>query len=88
MSYDEEIKKEIETIKERSIIVKLSDADVQRIWEKAGSVGLAVSELFENFVGDLVYGTYSNGSDENDLANQWFDRCGFSMFPENTFLKF
>lgn len=88
MSYGNEQQKEIETIKERHIIVKLSDADVQRIWEKSGSVGLSVSELFKNFVGDLVDGTYSNGSDERDLANQWFDRCGFGMFPEKTFLKF
>lgn len=88
MSYGKGQQKEIETIKERSIILKLSDADVQRIWEKSGSVGLSVSEMFENFVGDLVDGTYSNGSDERDLANQWFDRCGFGMFPEKTLLRF
>lgn len=86
MSYGEEQKKEIATIKERDIKINLSDADVQRIWKKAGSVGLTVSELLENFIGDLVYGTYSNGSDERIFANEWFDRCGFKMFSNKTFL--
>ena len=88
MSYGKEQQKEIETISERNIILKLSDADVQRIWKKVGSVGLSISELLENFIGDLVDGTYSNGSDERELANQWFERCGFGMFPDKTFLRF
>ena len=32
-------------------------------------------------------GTYSNGSDERDYADQWFERCWFGMFPEPTLLK-
>jgi len=79
---------EIETIRERKINLKLSDADIKRIYEKAGSVGLTVSELLENFIGDLVHGTYSNGSDERMYAENWFDRCWFAMFPENTFLQY
>ncbi|MFR7868833.1 hypothetical protein [Ruminococcus bicirculans (ex Wegman et al. 2014)] len=55
---------EIETIRSRTIEVKLSDADVKRISEKAAAHGLTVGELIENFIGDLVCGTYSNGSDE------------------------
>jgi len=88
MIYEKSRRKEIETIKERTIEIKLSDADVQRLWEKSGSVGITVAELLENFIGDLVDGTYSNGSDEGDLANEWFDRCGFGMFPEDTFLSY
>lgn len=53
---------EIETIRSRTIEVKLSDADVKRISEKAAAHGLTVGELIENFIGDLVCGTYSNGS--------------------------
>ena len=83
-----EQKKEIATIKERSIKLRLSDADVTRISEKAASVGLTVSELLESFIGDLTDGTYSNGSDERMLANEWFDRCGFSLGTERTFLAF
>lgn len=79
---------EIETIRERNITIKLSDADVKRICKKAGSVGLNVSVLLENFIGDLVDGTYSNGSDERMHANEWFERCGFGMFPDKTFVRY
>jgi hypothetical protein len=81
-------REEIETIKDRNITLKLSDADVRRLCEKAGEVGLSVPELLENFIGDLIDGTYSNGSDERMYANGWFERCWFGMFPEDTFLRF
>ena len=64
MSWGEEQQKEIETIRERKITVKLSDADCDRLARKCGEHGLTIGELIENFVGDLVGGTYSNGSDE------------------------
>lgn len=80
--------KEIQTIKERTIKLNLSDADVKRLFLKAGASGLTVNELLENFIGDLVNGTYSNGSDERDLANQWFNRCWFSLYPDKTFLRY
>ena len=86
MSYGEEQQKEIETIRERKITVKLSDADCDRLARKCGEHGLTIGELIENFVGDLVGGTYSNGSDERDYAEQWFERCWFGMFPEPTLL--
>ena len=78
---------EIKTIKERTITVKLSDADCKRLVKKCGEHGLTVGELIENFVGDLIGGTYSNGSDERAFADQWFDRCWFGMFPEPTLLN-
>lgn len=81
-------KEEIATICNRTFTLNLSDEDARRIAEKAGSVGLTISQLLENFIADLVYGTYSNGSDERMYANEWFDRCGFSMFSENSFLKY
>lgn len=79
---------EIETIKPRQLEIKLSDADVLRVAQKAGAHGLTVAQLIENFIGDLVDGTYSNGSDERMYAQQWFERCWFSMFPEMTFLHY
>ena len=81
-------KNEIETIKSRIITVNLSDADVKRLAEKSGEGGLTISELLENFIGDLVDGTYSNGSDERMYAEQWYQRCWFAMFSDDTFLKF
>lgn len=78
---------EIETIKERHIVLKLSDADCERIFELCGKNNLSVSELLENFIGDLIDGTYSNGSDERDLAEQWLERCGFVWNPKPTLLQ-
>ncbi len=79
---------EIETIKPRTITLNLSDADVKRLAEKSGEGGLTISELLENFIGDLVARTYSNGSDERMYAEQWYQRCWFAMFSDDTFLKF
>lgn len=70
---------EIETIRSRTIEVKLSDADVKRISEKAAAHGLTVGELIENFIGDLVCGTYSNGSDER-VSNFPFSYCAAFHF--------
>lgn len=79
--------KETATIRERKITVKLSDADCDRLARKCGEHGLTISELIENFISDLVGGTYSNGSDERTCVQQWFDRCRFGMFPKPTLLN-
>lgn len=47
MSYGRQQKKEIETIKERKITVKLSDADCERLVRTCGENGLTVGELIE-----------------------------------------
>ena len=86
MSYGEMQRKEIETIREKTIKVKLSEADCDRLSRLCGEHDLTVSCLIENFIGDLVDGTYSNGSDERDLAEEWFQRCWFGMFPKETML--
>lgn len=79
-------KREIETIKERTITLQLSDADCERVAKRAGLSGLTVAELIENFIGDLVDGTYSNGSDERNKAIQWYERCWFSWMNDETLL--
>lgn len=83
-----EQQKEIKTIKSRTYSLNLSDADVKRIAKTAGAYGLAVSELLENFIGDLVAGTYSNGSDERMYAEQWAERCWFSLDPEKNLVQY
>jgi len=84
----EQQQREIATIKPRTITLQLSDADCERIAKKAGAASITVSELLQNFIGDLVCGTYSNGSDERDMAQQWYERCGFGMFPDATFIRY
>lgn len=88
MNRRERQEQEITTIKEREIKISLSTADMRRLWKKAGSVGMTAGELLASFIGDLVGGTYTNGSDERMFAQQWFDRCWFSMFPTKTFLRY
>lgn len=87
MRYGVSQKEEIQTIRERNITVKLSDADCYRLLKKCGESGITVGELIANFIGDLVGGTYSNGSDERMYANEWFERCWFGAFPESTLLN-
>lgn len=88
MSYGEEQKKEIETIREKNIVVKLSEVDCERVSELCGEHGLTVGQLVENFIGDLVSGTYTNGSDERSMARAYFERCWFGMFPKETLLNY
>ena len=83
----EDRKKEIETIKDRTLVLKLSDADCDRILQKAASHSMTVSELLESFIGDLVDGTFTNGSDERYLAEDWFNRCGLERDDKRTLLE-
>ena len=83
-----EQQKEIATIKERTIHLNLSDADCKRISTYAAKANITVSQLLESFIGDLVNGTYTNGSDEGDCAQEWFERCGYGMNSEKTFLRY
>lgn len=86
MSYKQQ-QREIETIRERNITVKLSNADCEKLIKKCGQFGLTPGELIENFISDLIDGTCSNGSDERYLVNQWFDRCWFSYEPQDSLLQ-
>ena len=81
MIYGEQQQKEIATIKERNFKLQLSDADVDRLALKAAEASMTMEELLTSFIGDLVGGTYTNGSDECMYAESWYERCGFSYFP-------
>lgn len=72
----------------RTIEVELSDDDIIKLARKAGAYDITIAELIASFVGDLVGGSHYNGSDESDLARQWYDRCWFSIYPDLTFLKY
>lgn len=84
----ESLNNEDQRIRERNITVKLSDKDCDSLLRKCGEYGLTVGELIENFIGDLIGGERSNGSDEEMYADQWFDRCWFAMCPEPTLLSY
>ena len=75
MNQRERQQKEIATIKERTLTIKLSDADVLKVCKKAGRSNTTVAEMVESYLQDLVGGTYTSGSDERDMANAYFERC-------------
>lgn len=81
-------KQEIATIKERTLTIKLSDADVMRVCKKAGAHNITVAQMVESYLQDLVHGTYTNGSDEREYANAYFERCGYSWMTDNTFTRY
>lgn len=68
---------EDETTRERIIRVKLSDEDCEKLCRMCGERGLTVGGLIEDFIGDLIDGVCTNGSDERRLINTWFCRCHF-----------
>ena len=78
---------EIATIAPRPLTLNLSDADVERIALYAARGGMTVAELLEGFIGDLVDGTYSHGSDERDYADRWYERCGFEHMADDNIAK-
>lgn len=88
MSCGEQAKKEIATIAPRTITLNLSDTDCPRLSETAGQVGMSAGELLQAFIGDLVDGTYTNGSDERMYTQMWFDRCGFAQMANHTLLRY
>lgn len=65
-------------LSQRVITVSLSDEDCDKLFMKLGIRNATVGELVQNFIRDLVYSDYCNGSDECIFANQWFDRCWIS----------
>lgn len=81
--YYKDQKREIETIRPKKVTLNLSEADCRRISLKAANYGLTVGELLENFIGDLVNGTYTNGSDEREQAQAWAERCWFGIDEMN-----
>lgn len=78
---------EIATIKPRTFTLQLSDADTQRIYEKAYRDGITPAAVLEGFIGDLCSGTYTHGSDERMYANMYYDRCCYDIGIDISFLS-
>lgn len=78
---------EIATIKPRTFTLELSDADIKRLYEKAYRNGITPAALIEGFLGDLLGGTYTHGSDERMLADNYYERCCYDMGLERDFLQ-
>lgn len=59
---------DFETARERKITLNLSDADIYKLSAQAGRGGLKVNELLENFIGDVINRTFSEGW---GFAREW-----------------
>lgn len=75
-----------EELKLRSVPVRISDKDLRDLAEKCGRSGITVQSLFETFVGDLIGGSFYSGSDESSLADQWYERHGFTWMNKEELL--
>lgn len=82
------MKKDNNTIKERTINLNLSDNDIKSICEMAGKASISVSELIENFIVDLTDGVNANRPSTRKIAQNWFDNCWFSITSQNTLLAY
>ena len=72
----EEVNKDLKTMGERSLTIKLTEKQASNLELMALSVGLNSSEdLVSYFIGDLTNWGHTNGSDERMLANDWFERA-------------
>lgn len=74
--------------RERTLTLNISDEDYLNLLKKCGIHSITPEVLLENFISDLVYGKNCNGSDESIKVQDWFNRCWFGMFPEETLLKY
>lgn len=88
MFYDEIKRQEMNTIRERKIEIRLSDADCMRIADVSGSCGLTVGEFLSRFIGDLIYGTCCTCDRGNMYANKWFERCGYEYNTEGNMIAY
>ena len=62
-------------VSERTVGIQMSDEDAEKLSALAANHGKTVSELLSGFVGDLICGSQTNGSDEREFAELWLNRC-------------
>lgn len=77
-----------EPLQERKITVELTEDTFKRFIEKCYQDGTTPAEVLEGFINDLVCGSHTRGSDERMYAEQYYDRCCYGMFAEDTFCRF
>lgn len=72
---------DLKTKGDKGVHVEMTDKEYSMMTLLALKVGFkSAGQLLESLVGDLS-GWHTNGSDESDLADQWFDRA-FGIWEE------
>lgn len=59
----------------REIRVKIDDEELEELEGILERYDMTPKELLQGFIGDLIDGKYSNGSDERMLAEEYFTRA-------------
>lgn len=82
--YEKRVQEQNEDLKtkgDKGVIIELTDKEYSNLTLLALKVGFKnAGELLSSFVGDLT-GWHTNGSDESDLADRWYDRA-FGILEE------
>lgn len=82
------LERDIATKKDRNLTVELTDQQYNSLCHYAFKAGFETpGELLASFAADLS-GRHSNGSDEEEHANQWFERAFSHAGGENSFLSY
>lgn len=66
--------------KKRTFNLELTDEDMKEFVKKCYQDGTTPAEVLEGFINDLVDGSRTRGSDERELASNYYDRCGYGFF--------
>lgn len=74
--------------KQVNLTIQLTDKDMKTFLQKCYEARTTPSEVLTGFLNDLVNGYYTRGSDERDLAQQYFDRCGYPYSGALTFTQY
>lgn len=70
-----------------NLTLEIPSENLKDILYKLAADDISLKFLLENFINDLVYGVYSNGLDECDRANAYYDRCTYDLSHDDTFLR-
>ncbi len=76
-----------EPLTPRQISLTLSDSDMTAFLDLATSSGTTPEEILQSFICDLVDGSQTRGSDERELAGEYFERCCYGLDAPQTFLR-
>lgn len=79
--------KDAETLRERDLKLKLTDEEVESLLLEAAQRNTTVEDLLEDFVANFTGSIRNRGSDERELANQYVDRCVYSLYNNESFLQ-
>lgn len=73
---------------ERTLKINLSNDMVNGICKIAETHGMAVGEIIENFIKDLVQEICDDDCTDTPYAQKWFKRCWRRKFPHYTFVRY